>query len=54
MTSYLHVWPFQGISKTHAKWSPLSAVSFEYDPHNNLRHTSYWYEDDGTCHTTPL
>lgn len=21
-------------------------MSFEYDPHNKLRHTSYWYESD--------
>jgi len=43
----------KGVAKEHAKWSPVSAVAFEYDPHNKLRHTTLWYEESAAAEWPP-
>lgn len=41
------------MAKEHSKWSPVAAVSFEYDPHNKLRHTTLWYEESAAAEWPP-
>lgn len=35
----------KGIGRTHSKWSPVSAIRFEYDTDNSRRETNYWFEE---------
>jgi DNA-directed RNA polymerase II subunit RPB3 len=35
----------KGIGRMHSKWSPVSAIGFEYDRENSRRETNYWFEE---------
>lgn len=36
----------KGIGKEHSKWSPVTAIGFEYDPENRMRHTRFSDEEE--------
>ncbi|KAH8924907.1 insert subdomain of RNA polymerase alpha subunit [Atractiella rhizophila] len=41
---HIDCYAVKGLALEHAKWSPVSAVGFEYDPWNKMQHTDLWYE----------
>ncbi len=34
----------KGRSKEDSKWQAVTAVVWDYDPHNKMHHTDFWYE----------
>ncbi|KAM0687887.1 RNA polymerase II subunit 3 [Conglomerata obtusa] len=36
----------KGVGMVNAKWCPVTAVEFEYDASNEMRHTNFWCEEN--------